>query len=62
MIKAGLACDDIDQIHALLADMKLTIEQAVTLRGLRRGRAPSLTNRSLSPQARARSSSSAARS
>jgi len=62
MIKAGLACDDIGQIHALLGDMKLTVEQAISPRGLRRGRLLSLTNRSLSSQGRARSSSSAARS
>jgi len=54
MIKAGLACDDVGQIHALLGDMKLTAEQAISQRGLRRGRMLSLTNRSLSRQAGAR--------
>jgi hypothetical protein len=60
MIKAGLACDDVDRIHALLRDMKLTAEQAISQRGLRRGRVLALTNRSLNTEAR--SSSSSARS
>jgi hypothetical protein len=59
MINAGLACDDVGRIHALLRDMKLTAEQAISRRGLRRGRVRSLTNRSLNTGARVRPSSSA---
>jgi hypothetical protein len=59
MINTGLACDDVGRIHALLRDMKLTAEQAISQRGLRRGRVLSLTNRSLSTEARVGSNSSA---
>jgi hypothetical protein len=47
MIKAGLASDDIGEIHALLQDMQLIAQKAISQRGLRRGRVLSLTNRSL---------------
>src|SRR3954469_7424046 len=47
MIKAGLACDDIGEVHALLRDMQQTAQRAISQRGLRSGRVLSLTNRSL---------------
>jgi hypothetical protein len=50
MIKAGLACNDIAEIHALLHDMQLTAQKAIGQRGLRRARVLSLTNRSLNQE------------
>src|SRR5829696_7276827 len=47
MVKAGLACDDIGEVHALLRDMQLTAQRAISQRGLRSRRVLSLTNRSL---------------
>jgi hypothetical protein len=47
MIKAGLASGDIGEIQALLQDMQLIAQKAISQRGLRRGRVLSLTNRSL---------------
>src|SRR5215212_7201584 len=44
---SALACNDIAEVHALLRDMQLTAQKAISQRGLRSGRVLSLTNRSL---------------
>jgi hypothetical protein len=47
LIKAGLASNDLSEVHALLRDMQRTAQTAISQRGLRRRRLLTLTNRSL---------------
>jgi hypothetical protein len=47
LIKAGLASNDIGEVHALLRDMQQTAQTAISQRGLRRRQLLSIANRTL---------------